>query len=81
MGQKGSPIREKGINRVSIVAHASPFSQGETGGTRYYRGCGFYYILPARHKWDMSIELLLTRAIPDDAADYIGGSCTAEDVS
>lgn len=29
----------------------------------------------------MSIELLLTRAIPDDEADYIGGSCTVGDVS
>lgn len=62
-------IRER--NRVSIVAHACSFSQDETGGTRYYR-CGFYYILLAsRHKWDMSIELLLTRAIPDDEVDYI----------
>lgn len=61
---------------VSIVAHASLFSQNETGGTRYYR-CGFYYILLAsRHKWDMSIELLLTRAIPDDEADYISAIAT-----
>lgn len=69
------PIRER--NRVSIVAHASPFSQDETGGTRYYR-CGFYYILLAsRHKWDMSIELLLTRAIPDDEVDYISAIAIA----
>jgi len=29
------------------------------------------------HKWNMSIELLLTRAVPDDEADYIGGNHTA----
>lgn len=53
------------------------FSQDETGGTRYYH-CGFYYILLAsRHKWDMSIELLLTRAIPDDEVDYISAIATA----
>lgn len=60
----------KGIAYQS--SHMPPhFPQDETGGTRYYR-CGFYYILLAsRHKWDMSIELLLTRAIPDDEMDYI----------
>lgn len=60
---------------VSIVALASPVHPRvkQVAHSRFTALCGFYYILLAsRHKWDMSIELLLTRAIPDDEADYIG---------